>query len=47
LRAIDAPVSAPLTITYVCYDTSDGAADIVLSDEFPPELREACRTVVA
>jgi hypothetical protein len=45
LRAIDAPVSAPLTITYVCYDTTDGVADITRSDEFPPELRDSCRTV--
>jgi hypothetical protein len=47
LCAIDAPVSAPLTISYVCYDTSAGVADITRSDEFPPELRESCRTVVA
>jgi hypothetical protein len=46
LCAIDAPVSAPLTITYVCYDATDGVADVLRSDEFPPELREACRTVV-
>jgi hypothetical protein len=47
LCAIDTPVSAPLTITYVCYDTTDGAADIMRSDEFPTELRDSCRTVVA
>jgi hypothetical protein len=44
--AIDAPVFAPLTITYLCYDTSDGVADLLRSDEFPRELRDSCRTVV-
>jgi hypothetical protein len=46
LHAIEAPVSAPLTITYVCYDTTDGVADVMRSDQFPPELRDSCRTVV-
>jgi hypothetical protein len=46
LCAIDAPVSAPLTITYVCYDAADGVSDVLRSDEFPRELRDSCRTIV-
>jgi hypothetical protein len=46
LGAINAPATAPLTITYVCYDAAEGAADVLRSDEFPRELRDSCRTVV-
>ena len=42
IRAIDLPVSAPLTITYICYPTTDG----INSPEFPAHLRVVCRTVV-
>jgi hypothetical protein len=45
--AIADPVTAPLTITYICYDATAGAADVTRSDEFPPDLREACKTRVA
>jgi hypothetical protein len=47
LLAIEEPVSAPLTITYICYDTTHIAADVTSSEEFPPELREACKCRVA
>jgi hypothetical protein len=47
VRAIDSPVSAPLSISYKCYDTTAGAADVTRSGEFPPELRDSCRTIVA
>jgi hypothetical protein len=46
MRAIDLPVTAPLTITYMCYPTTDGVADAINSPEFPAHLREVCRTVV-
>jgi hypothetical protein len=46
MRAIDMPVTAPLTITYICYPTTDGVADAITSPEFPAHLREVCRTVV-
>jgi hypothetical protein len=45
--AIEEPVTAPLTITYICYSTTAGVADVTTSDEFPPDLREACKTRVA
>jgi hypothetical protein len=45
-RAIDLPVTAPLTITYICYSTTDGVADTITSPEFPAHLRAVCRTVV-
>jgi hypothetical protein len=47
LLAIEEPVTAPLSITYICYATTAGVADVTRSDEFPPELRAACRTRVA
>jgi hypothetical protein len=46
LLAIEEPVTAPLTITYICYGATAGTADVTNSDEFPPDLREACRTRV-
>jgi hypothetical protein len=46
MRAIDLPVTAPLTITYICYPTTDGVADAITSPEFPAHLRGVCRTVV-
>jgi hypothetical protein len=45
--AIEDPVAAPLTITYICYNTAAGAADVTNSDDFPPDLRETCKTRVA
>jgi hypothetical protein len=45
--AIEEPVTAPLTITYICYTTTAGTADVTKSDEFPPDLRDSCRTRVA
>jgi hypothetical protein len=47
ILAIEEPVTAPLSITYVCYSSTAGAADVTLSEDFPPELREVCRTRVA
>jgi hypothetical protein len=46
MRAIDLPVTAPFTITYICYPTTDGVADPITSPEFPAHLRGVCRTVV-
>jgi hypothetical protein len=46
MRAIDLPVTAPLTITYICYPTTNGVADAITSPEFPAHLRGVCRTVV-
>jgi hypothetical protein len=40
------PVTAPLTITYICYSSTAGTADVTKSDDFPPELRESGRTRV-
>jgi hypothetical protein len=47
LLAIEEPVSAPLAITYVCYDSSGGVADAVTSAEFPTDLRGSCKTRLA
>jgi hypothetical protein len=47
LLAIEDATTAPLTITYICYDTTRGIADVTKSDEFPLDLRESCRTRVA
>jgi hypothetical protein len=47
LLAIESPVTTPLTVTYACYDTTGGVADVTRSDEFPPDLRESCRTRIA
>jgi hypothetical protein len=43
ILAIEDPVSAPLTVTHICYDTAGGTAEVTHTDEFPPEVREACR----
>jgi hypothetical protein len=45
--AIEEPVTAPLTITYICYSSTAGVADVTRSDEFPSELRGSCKTRVA
>jgi hypothetical protein len=47
LLAIEEPVTAPLAITYVCYSSTAGVADVTNSEDFPPELRESCRTRIA
>jgi hypothetical protein len=47
LLAIEEPVSAPLAMSYICYSSSAGAADVTKSEEFPPDLREACKTRLA
>jgi hypothetical protein len=47
LLAIEEPGTAPLRITYICYTTTAGAADVMNSDEFPPDLREVCKTRIA
>jgi hypothetical protein len=47
LLAIEEPVAVPLTITYICYSTTAGVADVTKSDEFPPDLRGSCKTRVA
>jgi hypothetical protein len=45
--AIEEPLTAPLAITYICYSSTAGVADVTKSDDFPPELRDACKTRVA
>jgi hypothetical protein len=45
--AIEEPLAAPLVITYICYSSTAGVADVTKSDDFPPELRDACKTRVA
>jgi hypothetical protein len=47
LLAIEEPLAAPLAITYICYSSTTGVADVTKSDDFPPELRDACKTRVA
>jgi hypothetical protein len=47
LLAIEEPLTAPLAITYICYSSTAGVADVMKSDDFPPELRDACKTRVA
>jgi hypothetical protein len=47
LLAIEEPMAAPLAITYICYSSTAGIADVTKSDDFPPELRDACKTRVA
>jgi hypothetical protein len=47
LLAIEEPLTAPLAITYICYSSTAGVADVAKSDDFPSELREACKTRVA
>jgi hypothetical protein len=44
LLAIEEPVSAPLSISYICYSSTAGVANVTKSDEFPPDLREVCKT---
>jgi hypothetical protein len=45
--AIEEPVSAPLAISYICYSSTAGVANVTKSDEFPPDLREVCKTRLA
>jgi hypothetical protein len=40
-------LTAPLAITYICYSSTAGVADVLKSSDFPPELRDACKTRVA
>jgi hypothetical protein len=47
LLAIEEPVSAPLAITYICYNSTAGTADVTNSEDFPPELRASCKTRIA
>jgi hypothetical protein len=47
LLAIEEPLAAPLAITYICYSSTAGVADVTKSDDFPPELRDACKTRLA
>jgi hypothetical protein len=47
LLAIEEPVAAPLTISYICYSSTAGVANVMSSDEFPPDLREVCKTRLA
>jgi hypothetical protein len=42
--AIEEPATAPLSISYICYSSTAGAANVMSSDEFPPDLREVCKT---
>jgi hypothetical protein len=42
--AIEEPATAPLSISYICYSSTAGVADVTKSDEFPPDLREVCKT---
>jgi hypothetical protein len=42
--AIEEPTTAPLSISYICYSSTAGVANVLSSDEFPPDLREACKT---
>jgi hypothetical protein len=45
--AIEEPLTNPFAITYICYSSTAGVADVTKSDDFPPELRDACKTRVA
>jgi hypothetical protein len=38
--AIEEPLSAPLAISYICYSSTAGVANVTKSDEFPPDLRK-------
>jgi hypothetical protein len=42
--AIEEPTTAPLSISYICYSSTAGVANVLSSDEFPPDLREVCKT---
>jgi hypothetical protein len=44
LLAIEEPVVAPLSISYICYSSTAGVANVLSSDEFPSDLREVCKT---
>jgi hypothetical protein len=46
LLAIEEPLTTPLAISYICYSSTNGVADVTKSDDFPPELRDACKTRV-
>jgi hypothetical protein len=45
--AIEEPLTAPLAISYICYSSTAGVANVTKSDEFPPDLRETCKTRLA
>jgi hypothetical protein len=47
LLAIEETVSAPLAISYICYSSTAGVANVMSSAEFPPDLREVCKTRLA
>jgi hypothetical protein len=42
--AIEEPLAAPLAISYICYSSTAGVANVMSSAEFPPDLREVCKT---
>jgi hypothetical protein len=42
--AIEEPLSTPLSISYICYSSTAGVANVTSSAEFPPDLREVCKT---
>jgi hypothetical protein len=46
LLAIEEPLATPLVISYICYSSTNGVADVTKSEDFPPELRDACKTRV-
>jgi hypothetical protein len=43
LLAIEEPLTAPMAITYICYSSTNGVAEVTKSDDFPPELRDVCK----
>jgi hypothetical protein len=45
--AIEEPLTAPFAITYICYSSTAGVADVTRSDDFPSDLRGSCKTRVA
>jgi hypothetical protein len=45
--AIEETLTAPLAISYICYSSTAGVANVTNSDEFPPDLRETCKTRLA
>ena len=47
LLAIEEPIGTPLAVTYICYDSTDGVADVLKSAEFPPDLRDSCKSRLA
>jgi hypothetical protein len=47
LLAIEEPLSTPLAISYICYSSTASVADVTRSDDFPPELRDVCKTRLA